>query len=437
MKEDDGMFGLFMKKQQQPINNLDHFQPVIDKKELGAIQKQLNLINLTDEDFKTLMSFQSTIKQHVNEITNVFYDKILEVPELKQLIESRSSVSKLKAVVGEHTISMFNGRLNEEVIERKRHLARIHFKMGLDPKWYMGTFQQMQEIMVRILVEEPTVQVEALQIVTVVSKWINFEMQIVLEEYERENRRLIDAQYTVVKEELKGSISSISEDLARLTDETTNQMDNIQCSTTTLNQNITNNVETVKNVSARAVQGSSYMKQLEQQIAQMVTKMDDMTAVANELATSSQKIYDVLAIVQSIADQTNLLALNASIEAARAGEYGKGFAVVAQEVRKLAEQSKQSVAHIAELVNTTSRLSLHVSSSLKEVKTATAESQTVSYDAQAEFDHILQEVEHNEKAIQLIAAELKQLINGVEIIDHEIHQVSTTAENLYNTARNL
>ena len=436
MKEDDGMFGLFMKKQ-QPINNLDHFQPVIDKKELGAIQKQLNLINLTDEDFKTLMSFQSTIKQHVNEITNVFYDKILEVPELKQLIESRSSVSKLKAVVGEHTISMFDGRLNEEVIERKRHLARIHFKMGLDPKWYMGTFQQMQEIMVRILVEEPTVQVEALQIVTVVSKWINFEMQIVLEEYERENRRLIDAQYTVVKEELKGSISSISEDLARLTDETTNQMDNIQCSTATLNQNITNNVETVKNVSARAVQGSSYMKQLEQQIAQMVTKMDDMTAVANELATSSQKIYDVLAIVQSIADQTNLLALNASIEAARAGEYGKGFAVVAQEVRKLAEQSKQSVAHIAELVNTTSRLSLHVSSSLKEVKTATAESQTVSYDAQGEFDHILQEVEHNEKAIQLIAAELKQLIHGVEIIDHEIHQVSTTAENLYNTARNL
>ncbi|WP_431027213.1 protoglobin domain-containing protein [Lysinibacillus sp. LZ02] len=430
------MFGLFMKKQQR-VNNLDHFQPLIDKKELGVIQKQLNLINLTDEDFKTLMSFQSTIKQHVNEITNVFYDKILEVPELKQLIESRSSVSKLKAVVGEHTISMFDGRLNEEVIERKRHLARIHFKMGLDPKWYMGTFQQMQEIMVRILVEEPTVQVEALQIVTVVSKWINFEMQIVLEEYERENRRLIDVQYTVVKEELKGSISSISEDLARLTDETTNQMDNIQCSTATLNQNITNNVETVKNVSARAVQGSSYMKQLEQQIAQMVTKMDDMTAVANELATSSQKIYDVLAIVQSIADQTNLLALNASIEAARAGEYGKGFAVVAQEVRKLAEQSKQSVAHIAELVNTTSRLSLHVSSSLKEVKTATAESQTVSYDAQGEFDHILQEVEHNEKAIQLIAAELKQLINGVEIIDHEIHQVSTTAENLYNTARNL
>lgn len=430
------MFGLFMKKQ-QPINELDKFQPRIDRNELGAIENQLNVINLTENDFKMLMSFQPIVEQHIDKITNVFYGKILEVPELKQLIESRSHVLKLKTIVGEHVISMFNGQLNGEVIERKRHLARIHFKMGLDPKWYMGTFQQMQEIIVLILVEEPTVKLEALQIVTVVSKWINFEMQIVLEEYERENRRLIDAQYTVVKEELKGSISAISENLARLTDETTNQMLMIQESTLTLNQNITKNVDTVTNVSVRAVQGSNYMKQVEQQMVQMVAKMEEITMRAGELATSSQKIYDVLAIVQSIADQTNLLALNASIEAARAGEHGKGFAVVAQEVRKLAEQSKQSVGHIAELVQTASHLSLHVSSSLKEVKMATEESQTVAYEAQAEFEHISQEIDYNEKAIQRIAQEVEQLIIGVEAIDSEIHQVSHTAESLYNTARSL
>ena len=53
-------------------------------------------------------------------------------------------------------------------------------------------------------------------------------------------------------------------------------------------------------------------------------------------------IQNVVELIKGISDQTNLLALNASIEAARAGEQGKGFAVVAEEVRKLAEQSKEA-----------------------------------------------------------------------------------------------
>ena len=429
------MLGFFKKKQQ--TYDLNAFHPVINKKELGDIEKQLHLINLTDKDFKMLMSFQTTILKHMDEITDVFYGKILEVPDLKQLIESRSSVSKLQGIVGKHVVSMFDGQLNEQVVERKRHLAHMHFKMGLDPKWYMGTFQQIQEIIVRVLVEELALHIPPLDIATVISKWINFEMQIVLEEYERENRNLIDAQYTVVKGELKGGISSISKDLAMLTDETTIQMDKIQLSTEKLNQNITENVETVKNVSNRAIQGQHYMHQLKQEISHMVTGMADMTTVTKELAHSSQKIYDILAIVQSIADQTNLLTLNASIEAARAGESGKGFAVVAQEVRKLAEQSKQSVAHIADLVNKTSSLSSQVSSSLEKVKSMTEKSQSVSRDAQSEFEHILTEVVRNEQTIQLVSNEIQQLIISMEAIDGEIQQVANTVENLHETASNL
>ncbi|HHV59024.1 MAG TPA: methyl-accepting chemotaxis protein [Clostridiaceae bacterium] len=66
---------------------------------------------------------------------------------------------------------------------------------------------------------------------------------------------------------------------------------------------------------------------------------------------SAQKIGQAGGIIASIAEQTNLLALNAAIEAARAGESGKGFAVVAGEVRKLAEQSRQSIKGIEEIVN--------------------------------------------------------------------------------------
>lgn len=69
----------------------------------------------------------------------------------------------------------------------------------------------------------------------------------------------------------------------------------------------------------------------------------------NELKDTASTVTHVLAAMQGIAQQTNILSLNASIEAARAGEAGKGFKVVADEIRQLADQSRDSIAMVAEI----------------------------------------------------------------------------------------
>ncbi len=100
-----------------------------------------------------------------------------------------------------------------------------------------------------------------------------------------------------------------------------------------------------------------------QEITKSVFKTTEMTKEAKErtelahqivekLMENSQKIGEIITLINNIAEATNLLALNASIEAARAGEAGKGFAVVANEVKELARQTQQATKTIEDMILT-------------------------------------------------------------------------------------
>lgn len=107
-----------------------------------------------------------------------------------------------------------------------------------------------------------------------------------------------------------------------------------------------------KDAEHTANSGMETVKELKISSEESVKTLGKVTEVIRGLAENTKEISGILNSISRISEQTNLLALNAAIEAARAGEAGKGFAVVAEEVRKLAEDSKNSAISIGNIIGT-------------------------------------------------------------------------------------
>jgi methyl-accepting chemotaxis protein len=123
-----------------------------------------------------------------------------------------------------------------------------------------------------------------------------------------------------------------------------------------LTANVKQSAEVARQASDSARLNASAAERGGDAVSHVVTTMD-------AIAHSSQKINDIIGVIDGIAFQTNILALNAAVEAARAGEAGRGFAVVAAEVRGLAQRSAAAAHEIKTLI----------SDSVEKVQTGTAQ----------------------------------------------------------------
>lgn len=179
-----------------------------------------------------------------------------------------------------------------------------------------------------------------------------------------------------------------------------------------------------KQASEEAVDGMKKINEEMEYIAESIIRLSEQT----------QNIGEIIGAVNDLTDQSNLLSVNAAIEAAKAGEYGKGFAVVAQEVKSLAEQSKEATSQVKTILNDIQKATSAAVMATERGSKAVEAGMNLTGEAGDTIATLERTVAESSQAVDQISASSQQQLAGVDQLVMAMENIKeATAQNVDST----
>lgn len=418
----------------QQLNSMEK-EVVLDVASFPNLPNQLRIIELDRRDLAIAKVIQPFFENHMDLVVSNFYNQIQKEPSLQTIIFNNSSVERLKGTLKRHLYELFSGTINAEFVKQRNRIAHIHIIIGLNTKWYMAAFQSLFQSFVNILQQSILDIEELMEAINVVSKLLNLEQQLVLEAYEEEMERIKKEEQE--KKQIRERVSMTAEQLSAIVDQTNTSVSTLTQKTTHMVELAMLGAKSADQVLAKSTQGKIVINKQQREFNHISANTQVITEEIRLLEENSKRIDEVVRIVKKIADQTNLLALNASIESVRAGEHGKGFAVVANEVKKLAERTKNSVSDVNELIRKNHVQVKSVTDMIVQINDLVVNGSKEMSDIAEFFTKIVREVESSKEQSKVIENELESFALYFEEINRAVTYLSETTDHLTLVIKDL
>ena len=363
------------------------------------------------------------VEPHLDELAQVVASKYLELPEIR-MVESAETRGYLNRLVSKYVSSAMQFCLTDEWAELTAGIGDIAIREGVPIRTLMtlltNEFRFILEKLHPIYSIDPVKAWEWPYAIMICSQ-LQSELactRIHLRSKNAEESRIAgqSAEFESEVMALVSGIKQASEHAGRRADQMENVGQTMLIRTaevaTAAGQSamaMTDAADTSVTMASEIGDALNMIKQSATSFEDAISQIDNQMNSASRLETSSQQIASIVDMIREVSNRTNLLALNATIEAARAGDAGRGFAVVAQEVKSLANQTRQATDDIAARI-----------SELQSVSRETVDSYGV-------IAGIVQGVQSTAANLTKRMDQQNQLLN---VITSHVHETALTAETM-------